>query len=518
VSEGEHTAPARGGRAPRARRRHPRLRVALVALVVGSLSAIATVAAGAIGLDTAGAVRPWAGLLPPANPPANIAASSADPVQATDQARADEGVPPLVGDQGAFDALSTTEQIFVVENLERTARGLPPFSAMTAQLDADAQVAAASASDPSFPRSVTGGGPVLAGGGIWAGGWSSALAANYEWMYQDGWGGTPFATLNVNCTSPFAGGCWGHRDVILHDYSGCTPAGTEPTLVMGAGADPTAFPGGSLAAVFICTDAVPSDEVFTWTQAEQMLGIEPGVVGMAAAPGGAGYWEVSSDGTVRAFGSATSFGDMSGKALNAPIAGMAATPDGGGYWLVASDGGIFSFGDARFHGSTGAIHLNKPIVGMTATPDGRGYWFVASDGGVFAFGDAPFYGSMGATRLDDPVVAMAADEATGGYWLVASDGGVFAFGAPFYGSTGGIPLNRPIVAMEVAPDGSGYRFAASDGGVFAFNLPFEGSMGGVALAQPVTGMAATGATGYWLVAGDGGLFSFGGAGFFGAPG
>ncbi len=37
-----------------------------------------------------------------------------------------------------------------------------------------------------------------------------------------------------------------------------------------------------------------------------------------------------------------------------------------GYWLVSSDGGIFAFGDAQFFGSTGGMTLNKPVVGMSA--------------------------------------------------------------------------------------------------------------------------------------------------------
>jgi hypothetical protein len=44
-----------------------------------------------------------------------------------------------------------------------------------------------------------------------------------------------------------------------------------------------------------------------------------------------------------------------GKAtLKAPIVGMAATPGGRGYWLAAADGGVFTFGDAVFHGSVAA--------------------------------------------------------------------------------------------------------------------------------------------------------------------
>lgn len=37
--------------------------------------------------------------------------------------------------------------------------------------------------------------------------------------------------------------------------------------------------------------------------------------------------------------------------VNAPIVGMAATPTGKGYWLVSADGGVFAFGDAPFLGN-----------------------------------------------------------------------------------------------------------------------------------------------------------------------
>lgn len=37
--------------------------------------------------------------------------------------------------------------------------------------------------------------------------------------------------------------------------------------------------------------------------------------------------------------------------VNAPIVGMAATPTGLGYWLVSGDGGVFAFGDAQFFGN-----------------------------------------------------------------------------------------------------------------------------------------------------------------------
>ncbi|MGH9088334.1 MAG: L,D-transpeptidase [Acidimicrobiales bacterium] len=178
------------------------------------------------------------------------------------------------------------------------------------------------------------------------------------------------------------------------------------------------------------------------------------VAGIAAAPGGNGYWVVTSDGVVTAEGSAQSHGSLAGMTLNQPIVGMAGTAGGTGYWLVAADGGIFSFGDATFAGSMGGHALNAPIVGMAAAPSGKGYWEVASDGGIFSFGDAAFYGSMGGQPLNQPIVGMAATPDGAGYWLVAADGGIFAFGdAPFDGAGVGAPLDAPAIGLAASPTG-----------------------------------------------------------------
>ncbi len=246
-------------------------------------------------------------------------------------------------------------------------------------------------------------------------------------------------------------------------------------------------------------------------------GLVTPIVGMAALPGGTGYWLADASGGVAAHGSAVDYGSVAGHPLNAPIAHIVSTPDGGGYWLVASDGGIFAFGDAPFYGSMGGRRLNAPVVDIAPTPDGKGYWLVASDGGIFAFGDARFHGSMGGRHLNQPIVGISADNSTGGYWEVASDGGIFAFGAPFYGSTGGIRLTRPVDGIASLPDGQGYWFVASDGGIFAAgSARFHGSTGGTRLDAPVVGMASDpGTGGYWLVASDGGVFTFD-APFYGA--
>ena len=475
----------------RARRRVATL-LPFCAVIIVSITGLATAPTGADGI------------LPPANPASNTAPGSGDWLSSIDAARAQEGVGTMDISGSALASLPSAEQVFAVVNVERMDRGLPPIDDMTAQLDSYAQAGANGNADPPIPSSVTNAGPVTFGGSLWAG-QSSALAADYYMMYDDGFGGS--ATTNSACSPASPGGCWIHRDIILHQFRGC--AG-PPVLSMGAAASAS----GSIAALLVSSCAQPSDVTVTWSQVEAR--VSERTIGIAPLPNGSGYWEAESNGTVAAFGAAPSLGSLTGR-LNAALIGITATPDGGGYWLVATDGGIFSFGDAAFYGSTGSLHLNKPVVGMAPTPDGRGYWLVASDGGIFSYGNATFHGSMGGTPLNQPVVGMADDPATGGYWEVAADGGIFSYQAPFFGSTGSIHLNKPIVGMETSPNGMGYRFVASDGGIFNYGqAPFDGSTGSLSLASPVVGMAPDNATnGYWMAAADGGIFSFGGAAFMG---
>ncbi|MHB8220211.1 MAG: hypothetical protein ACYDHU_07795, partial [Acidimicrobiales bacterium] len=50
------------------------------------------------------------------------------------------------------------------------------------------------------------------------------------------------------------------------------------------------------------------------------------------------------------------------------VVGLASTPTGRGYWEVSSDGGLFAFGDAGFYGSMGGKALNAPVVGLATNP------------------------------------------------------------------------------------------------------------------------------------------------------
>jgi len=459
------------------------------------------------------------GILPPGNPPANIAPSpnflnncsgshyddSSGCVTATLQAiangRAIEGLPAMVLPTD-WTSLTAQEQLFVATNLEREVRGLAPLTAMSSALDGAALQGAEQSNDPSPPA----GFPWSQWGSNWAGAVGNPLEAMYFWMYDDGLGSS-----NIDCQTAGAPGCWGHRDNVLLNLA-CQPC------ELGSGFDPTGYQGyPGWAELLVDTSGAPAAD-FNWSQVTPYLagtaggeGVSGATVGIASTPDGGGYWITTSNGGVFAFGDATFYNSLAGVNLAKPIVGIAATPDGHGYWLVASDGGIFAFGDAGYYGSMGGHPLTRPVAGIATTPDGRGYWEVASDGGIFAFGDAAFYGSMGGHPLVKPVVGIAPAPNGRGYWEVASDGGIFAFGnAPFHGSTGGVHLVKPVVAMEPTTDGNGYWMVASDGGIFAFgDASFHGSTGGDALVSPVVGMTASRQTGYWLTASDGGVFSFG---------
>jgi hypothetical protein len=46
--------------------------------------------------------------------------------------------------------------------------------------------------------------------------------------------------------------------------------------------------------------------------------------------------------------------------------GIAADPGGHGYWTVAQDGGVFAFGGAPFLGSMADRPMARPVYGIAA--------------------------------------------------------------------------------------------------------------------------------------------------------
>jgi hypothetical protein len=217
-----------------------------------------------------------AGILPPANPSANVAATAAPCVAGptpdsgsacisgalaqVNAARAAEGVGPMILPDN-FSQLTLPEQQFVVIDLERVGRGLPAVTGLTGQLDGVAGQGAGAGQDPPLPTV----GDTWAGS-IWAGGLSSTLQADFEWMYSDGLGST-----NLDCTTATPSGCWGHRDIIL-----AHPAGEN--LVAGAANNPGSY-GAEYAMVFVQYRTPPTSFVYTWNDA-----LAHGAAGGAALP------------------------------------------------------------------------------------------------------------------------------------------------------------------------------------------------------------------------------------------
>jgi hypothetical protein len=187
---------------------------------------------------------------------------------ALDAARALEGVKPMILPLNWY-VLRATQQLFVIADLERVDRGLPPYLGLNAVLSANAQAAAVKSTDPSLARgfavgSNSQGTPGF--GATWAQG-MSPLTADYLWMYFDGWGGPFPKTLNVDCTSATAPGCWAHRGQLLGSDPGFNPGvGLQcTTCEMGSGFASVSGHGSYTDLVELPRGAPPT-MTFTWAR------------------------------------------------------------------------------------------------------------------------------------------------------------------------------------------------------------------------------------------------------------
>jgi len=136
-------------------------------------------------------------------------------LKAIDSARALEGLGPLELPAG-YGALGMAAQLVAVTNAERTSRGLPAWHSPNGNLDLLAVQAVGSATDPNGPAGTT-----------WAAntaeGTLTVLQADYEWMYDDGPGGT-----NPGCSATNQAQCWSHRDNILSPWPGSVGVAVQP--------------------------------------------------------------------------------------------------------------------------------------------------------------------------------------------------------------------------------------------------------------------------------------------------
>ena len=152
-----------------------------------------------------------------------------------------------------FDLLSAPIQQFILTNLDRIQYGLPPFTGITANLTQDAMGGIVRdtdphPTDPNFNYWTAN----------WAGGFENVVLAYEAWMYDDGVG-----SGNLDCTSPGAAGCWGHRHDVLWSFDGAGP------LAMGSavGTDSGGSPGYAMVLGEGEAGAYQPAYTYTWSQA-----------------------------------------------------------------------------------------------------------------------------------------------------------------------------------------------------------------------------------------------------------
>jgi hypothetical protein len=183
------------------------------------------------------------------------------------------------------------------------------------------------------------------------------------------------------------------------------------------------------------------------------------VVGITPTSDRQGYWLEASDGGVFAFGDAGFYGSLPGLGfapaasagsapkLSAPIVGMVPSADGRGYFMVSSDGGVFAFGDAHFAGSCPGIGgCQGSAVAVIPDASGRGYWIATNNGNVYSFGDAPYLGAPGIQS--SPVTSAVRTPDGAGYWILLADGTVYNYGdAEYLGGASGLGGLNPAAAI-----------------------------------------------------------------------
>jgi len=204
--------------------------------------------------------------LPPScNQPTSAACLDAS-VGFLNQARAGLGQGPYQL-PAEFASLTPQIQQFVLTNLDRIQYGLSPISGITAGLSQDAMGGIQNdndphPSDPNFNYWTAN----------WAGGFENVVLAYEAWMYDDG----P-SSGNLDCPSPGAAGCWGHRHDILWSFGG------TGALAMGSavGIDPTGSPGYAMVLGEGDVGSYRPAYTYTWSQA-----VHDGAgTGSGAAPG-----------------------------------------------------------------------------------------------------------------------------------------------------------------------------------------------------------------------------------------
>jgi hypothetical protein len=195
-------------------------------------------------------------------------------------------------------------------------------------------------------------------------------------------------------------------------------------------------------------------------------------VSLAVDTATGGYWILKSNGGVDNF-HAPGHGSVRGGSTPVAIA----APPRGGYLILTSDGAVRAFGGAKSFGSdAGKLPAGVTAVSLAVDPRSRGYWILKSNGGVDNF-NAPWKGSLKHKLGASAPVAIAAPP-HGGYLILLSNGGVHKFGpaASFGSDAGKLPSGVSAVSLATSPALPGYRVLRSDGGVDSFDATWAGSL------------------------------------------
>lgn len=259
---------------------------------------------------------------------------------------------------------------------------------------------------------------------------------------------------------------------------------------------------------------------------------------LESLPTGDGYWTMSFEGKVQAFGECVHYGDEYGKS-NESWVGIAATSTGLGYWLLAAEGRVAAFGDAVHLGE----HLRDLPVDYAAssiarTHTGDGYWVGYYGGAIYNFGDAPAYAAvpMGVTPAfgtwPGAIAHLSPHPSSYGLWILTHDGTIHVRGAATNLGIGGVASER-LMSIDAMPDGDGYLIVRDDGEVrpvgSAVGAPVVSGHTGAYMSTPdayagggllnsadaiVTNFDGSG---YWVLSRNGEIYSRGNANRWGSP-
>lgn len=154
---------------------------------------------------------------------------------------------------GAFWNLTEEEQFFILTDAIRVEEGLPPAVALEPAANSVALAGAKGQTDPTLPTNTAWQGRM---GSVWSGG-EGAVESLYNFLYQDGYGSD-----NLDCTTPNAPGCWGHRQVLLDHYGPTPVMGVAETRVNGT---------RSLGAILLSSPLAGDSPSFTWQKGQAFL-------------------------------------------------------------------------------------------------------------------------------------------------------------------------------------------------------------------------------------------------------